>query len=127
MLRIRTPAPSPASCTSVGIKADDIKIDYSPISPARRMSGLRIVLGAFAIPGPLARGMQNVSQVKGLDYTPIRNSNQDASDLQIGSDGGQIASALTTALRAHRDFIYEAHLGLPRFGGHRVYDAAISC
>jgi hypothetical protein len=34
------------------IQVDDIKIEYIPIREAKQMSGLRIVLGAFAIPGP---------------------------------------------------------------------------
>ena len=30
----------------------DVKLNYIPIADARRMSGLRIVLGAYPIPGP---------------------------------------------------------------------------
>jgi glutathione S-transferase len=81
----------------VGIKADDIKIDYIPISEARRMSGLRIVLGAFAVPGPWHEACKGVFYVKGLDYMPVRSSNQGASDLQIGMDGSQSELVAWTA------------------------------
>jgi hypothetical protein len=71
------------------IEIDDIKINYIPIREARAMSGLRIVLGAFTIPGPWHEACKGVFYVKGLDYTPVRSSNEDASDVQIGMDGSQ--------------------------------------
>jgi glutathione S-transferase len=73
----------------VTIEVDDIKINYIPIREARAMSGLRIVLGAFAVPGPWHEACKGVFYVKGLDYTPVRSSNEGASDLQIGMDGSQ--------------------------------------
>ena len=42
----------PAEKHTMTILVDDIKIEYIPIREAKQMSGLRIVLGAFAIPGP---------------------------------------------------------------------------
>lgn len=73
----------------MAIEVDDIKIHYVPIREARATSGLRIVLGAFAIPGPWHEACKGVFYVKGLEYTPVRSSNEDASDVQIGMDGSQ--------------------------------------
>jgi glutathione S-transferase len=71
------------------IAADDIKLDYIPIREAREMSGLRIVLSAFTIPGPWHEACKGVFHAKGLKYTRVRSSNEDASDLEIGMAGGQ--------------------------------------
>jgi glutathione S-transferase len=73
----------------VAIAVDDIKINYITIGEARRMSGLRIVLGAFPIPGPWHEACKGIFYVKGLEYTPVKSSNEAASDLQIGMDGSQ--------------------------------------
>jgi len=73
----------------VSIKADDIKLNYVSIREARRMPGLRIVLGAFAVPGPWHESCKGIYYAKGLDYTPVRSANEDASDLQIGMAGTQ--------------------------------------
>ena len=40
------------------IQVDDIKIEYIPIREAKQMLRLRIVLGAFALPGAVARSVQ---------------------------------------------------------------------
>lgn len=71
------------------IAIDDIKKHYVTIAEARRMSGLRIVLGAFTIPGPWHEACKGIFHVKGLAYTPVRSANANASDLQIGMDGSQ--------------------------------------
>jgi glutathione S-transferase len=73
----------------VAIEVDDIKVNYIPIREAREQSGLRIVLGAFTVPGPWHEACKGVFYVKGLDYTPVRSSNEDASDAQIGMAGTQ--------------------------------------
>lgn len=71
------------------IQVDDIKTDYIPIREAKQMSGLRIVLGAFAVPGPWHEACKGIYHVKGLDYTPVRSSNENASDMQLGMDNSQ--------------------------------------
>ncbi len=73
----------------MAIGGEDIKINYIPIREARAMSGLRVVLGAFTIPGPWHEAVKGICYVKGLDYTPVSSSNEGASDLQIGMDGSQ--------------------------------------
>ncbi len=71
------------------IAVDDTKINYIPIREAREMSGLRMVLGDFTIPGPWHEACKGVFYVKGLEYTPVRSTNEGASDVQIGMDGSQ--------------------------------------
>jgi hypothetical protein len=73
----------------MSIQVDDIETNYIPIRAARQMSGLRIVLGAFAIPGPWHEACKGICYVKGLDYTPVRSSNEDASDAMAGMGGSQ--------------------------------------
>ena len=66
---------------------DDLKLEYVSIAEARRMSGLRLVLGAYAVPGPWRESCKGIFYVKGLDYTPVRTANEGASDLAIGMEG----------------------------------------
>jgi len=73
----------------MAIAVDDIQRHYVTIAEARRMQGLRIVLGAFTLPGPWHEACKGIFHVKGLAYTPVRSSNANASDLQIGMDGSQ--------------------------------------
>lgn len=71
------------------IELDDFKINYIPIREARQMSGLRIVLGAFTIPGPWHEACKGIFHVKGLSYTPVRSANENATDLEVGMNGSQ--------------------------------------
>ncbi len=71
------------------IEATDIKHNYITIGEARAMSGLRMVLGAYAIPGPWRESCKGVYYVKGLQYTPVKTANADASDLAIGMNASQ--------------------------------------
>lgn len=73
----------------MAIELSDIKLKYVTIAEARRMSGLRIVLGAYPIPGPWRESCKGVFWVKGLRYTPVKSANADASDLAIGMNGSQ--------------------------------------
>jgi len=73
----------------VTIAVDDTKINYIPIREAREMSGLRMILGDFTIPGPWHEACKGVFYVKGLEYTSVRSTNEGASDVQIGMDGSQ--------------------------------------
>ena len=71
------------------IAVDDIKLNYVSIREARKMPGLRIVLGAFAVPGPWHEACKGIFHVKGLEYTPVGASNEGASDLELGMAGSQ--------------------------------------
>lgn len=63
---------------------DAIKLNYISIAEARKMSGLRIVLGAYPIPGPWRESCKGVFHVKGLKYVPVRSGDEGSSDLALG-------------------------------------------
>ena len=71
------------------IEFSDVKLNYITIAEARRISGLRIVLGAYPIPGPWRESCKGVFYVKGLKYVPVRTGNEGASDLALGMGGTQ--------------------------------------
>lgn len=73
----------------MAIELSDIKLNYATIADARRMSGLRVVLGAYPIPGPWRESCKGVFHVKGLEYVPVRTGNAGTSDLGLGMGGTQ--------------------------------------
>ncbi|MCB1746896.1 MAG: hypothetical protein H6977_09475 [Gammaproteobacteria bacterium] len=66
----------------------DLKVDYVTLAEARRLGGLRLVLGAYTIPGPWRESCKNLFEVKGIPYTPVRCSNADAEEILFGANGG---------------------------------------
>jgi glutathione S-transferase len=73
----------------MAIEFTDLKLNYVPITEARRMTGLRIVLGAYPVPGPWREACKGVYYVKGLKYVPARSGNEGSSDLTVGMNGTQ--------------------------------------
>ncbi len=71
------------------IEPTDIKLDYVSITAAKKLSGLRLVLGAYPIPGPWREACKGLFHVKGIPYTRVVTGNQGASDLQIGMNDSQ--------------------------------------
>ncbi len=69
------------------IEPTDIKLDYVSIAEARRLSGLRIVLGAYAIPGPWREACKGIFHVKGLPYVRVVTASAGRSDLEFGQHG----------------------------------------
>ena len=67
----------------------DIRLEYLEISAARQCSGLRLVVGAYAIPGPWREACKGLFDVKGIPYQSVRTANAGASDLDFGSNGTQ--------------------------------------
>lgn len=68
---------------------EDISIEYLSIAEARRRSGLRLVLGAYTVPGPWREACKGLFDVKGLTYASVRTSDVGKSDLDFGMDGSQ--------------------------------------
>lgn len=66
---------------------DDISLEYVSIAAAREMNGLRLVLGAYAIPGPWREACKGLFDVKGIPYTAVRASNVGASEVDFGRAG----------------------------------------
>ncbi len=72
---------------AMAIDATDTKLTYISILEARAMTGLRIVLGDFAIPIPWREACKGVFYVKGLAYTAVRSADEGALDIQLGMNG----------------------------------------
>jgi hypothetical protein len=73
----------------MAIEFTDLKLSYVPISEGRRLTGLRIVLGAYPVPGPWREACKGVYWVKGLKYVPVRSGNEGSTDLTVGMNGTQ--------------------------------------
>ncbi len=71
------------------IAFDNIQLNYLEIAQARTLSGLRLVLGAYAIPGPWREACKGLFDVKGIPYAVVRTANKGASDLDFGANGTQ--------------------------------------
>lgn len=76
---------------------DDIKLRYVSISQARAMTGLRLVLGAYTIPGPWRESCKCLFDVKGIAYTSVRCSNEGAAETSFGADGSHSELIIWTA------------------------------
>ena len=65
------------------------KLDYASIAAARSMTGLRLVLGQYTIPGPWREACKSLFYVKGIPYTAVVTGDAGVSDLQMGMHGTQ--------------------------------------
>ncbi len=74
---------------SATILPAETKLEYTSIAAARKMSGLRLVLGNYAIPGPWREACKGLFHVKGIPYTPVVTADEGKSDLAIGMGGSQ--------------------------------------
>lgn len=73
----------------MAVEIDDLKLEYIPIEEARHMSGLRVVLPAYPIPGPWREACKGILYVKGLEYVCVKCANAGASDLAVGMENTQ--------------------------------------
>lgn len=62
-------------------------IDYVDIEQAREMDGLRLILGAYAIPGPWREACKGLFHVKRLAYVAVKTSDRGQDDLHMGMSG----------------------------------------
>jgi glutathione S-transferase len=74
---------------STDISFDDITLDYLSIAEARKRSGLRLVLGAYAIPGPWREACKGLFDVKQIPYVCVRTANEGAVDSDLGRGNTQ--------------------------------------
>jgi len=74
---------------STNIELNDTRIHYFSIAEARQMSGLRLVLGNYAIPGPWREACKSIFHVKGIPYAPVVTGNAGAPDAAMGMHGTQ--------------------------------------
>ena len=71
------------------ILPSDTQLDYVSIATAREMSGLRLVLGQYTIPGPWREACKGLFHVKGLAYTRVVTADAGKPDVAIGMGGSQ--------------------------------------
>ena len=72
---------------SADILPTDTKLEYVSLAAARKMSGLRLVLGQYTIPGPWRESCKCLFDVKGIPYVSVRCSNAGAAETSFGADG----------------------------------------
>jgi glutathione S-transferase len=65
------------------IAVSDIKLKYASIQEAKSMSGLRLILGANAVPGPWREACKGIFHVKKIPYTPVASAGQDGSQREL--------------------------------------------
>src|SRR5277367_5460552 len=61
------------------IALTDIKLKYASIQEARARSGLRLILGANAVPGPWREACKGIFHVKKIAYTRVASAGEDGS------------------------------------------------
>ena len=71
------------------IELSDIKNKYVAVEDARKMPGLRMVLGAYPVPGPWRESCKGMFYVKGVSYTCVNTANRDESELHLGMNAPQ--------------------------------------
>lgn len=65
------------------IGMDKITLEYASIEDAKKMSGLRLVLGAHPIPGPWREACKGFFHVKKISYTPVVAASLDGDDREL--------------------------------------------
>jgi glutathione S-transferase len=65
------------------IAVTDVKLKYASIAEARAMSGLRLILGASAVPGPWREACKGIFHVKKIPYTPVASAGADGSQREL--------------------------------------------
>src|SRR6202011_1055272 len=65
------------------VKVSDVKLKYASIQDAKVMSGLRLILGANAVPGPWREACKGIFHVKKIPYTPVASAGQDGSQREL--------------------------------------------
>lgn len=71
---------------SQDIQLTDIRLEYLSIAEARRRPGLRLVLGAYAVPGPWREACKGLFYVKKIPYVPVVTASAGRSDLEFGAN-----------------------------------------
>ena len=65
------------------IGMDSITLEYASIEEAKKMSGLRLVLGAYAVPGPWREACKGLFYVKKIPCTPVVAVGLDGDDREL--------------------------------------------
>lgn len=66
-----------------GIGMFDLKLHYASLEEAKTMSGLRLILGAYAVPGPWREACKSLFYVKKVPYVSVTAAGKDGSDREL--------------------------------------------
>ncbi len=65
------------------IAVTDVKLKYASLQDAKAMSGLRLILGEVAVPGPWREACKGIFHVKKIPYTPVATAGKDGSQREL--------------------------------------------
>ena len=74
------------------IARNSIKLTYVSIEEARSMTGLRLILGAYAVPGPWREACKGIFYVKKIPYIPVASAGKDGSDRELREWTAQVSA-----------------------------------
>lgn len=73
------------------IRLTDTQVEYLSIAEARRRPGLRLVLGAYAVPGPWREACKGIFHVKGIPFASVVTADPGRADGDFGMGGADSA------------------------------------
>lgn len=65
------------------IGLNSIKLNYGGLEEAKNMTGLRLILGVYAVPGPWREACKGIFSVKKISYVPVASAGKDGSDREL--------------------------------------------
>ncbi len=65
------------------IAITDVKLKYASIAEAKAMPGLRLILGAAAVPGPWREACKGIFHVKKIPYTAVSSAGADGTPREL--------------------------------------------
>jgi glutathione S-transferase len=65
------------------IAMTDIKLKYASLAEARTTSGLRLILGSYAVPGPWREACKSIFYVKKIAYVPVTSAGKDGTEKEL--------------------------------------------
>lgn len=69
------------------IRLTDTQVEYLSIAEARRRAGLRLVLGAYTVPGPWREACKGLFHVKRIPYASVVTADPGRTDGEFGMAG----------------------------------------
>ena len=69
------------------IRLTDTTLEYLTIAEARARPGLRLVLGAYTVPGPWREACKGLFHLKRIPYLSVRTAGAERADGDFGMDG----------------------------------------
>jgi glutathione S-transferase len=61
----------------------ELKLKYTSLEEARRMTGLRLILGAYPVPGPWREACKGIYYVKKIPYVAVTAAGKDGTEREL--------------------------------------------